>query len=503
MVTELNGQGYDLVYSSVSFSLRGQYIEDLTLTGTDAINGTGNKFGNILVGNDGANTLDGREGDDILDGGGGADTMIGGDGDDQFYIDNAGDIAVELANNGDDVVIASVSYSLAGQYLEGLVLTGTDAINGTGNSLDNLMLGNDGANTMDGGAGDDAIDGGVGADTMIGGLGDDVFYADDAGDVVIEYANQGHDTVFSAVSYSLVGQYIEDLFLDCGADIDGTGNSLDNLLVGNCGANVLMGMDGNDTIDGDFGVDTMYGGRGDDTFYVDDDGDLAVEYGGEGHDTVISSITYSLAGQYIEDLFLQCGADIDGTGNSLANTLIGNCGDNVLSGMDGNDKIYGDGGYDTLIGGNGADEFWFDTADDGTFDTIADFQAGLDSIHLDLSVFTALAGEGALDAGAFVIGSAALDADDRIIYDDTTGAIWYDEDGDGAAAAILFAQVTPGTVLTAGDFIAFDPLSSSSSLFSFGPEDQPALVDVTDLGLNGFTSAMMEGGGPAELLFTL
>ncbi len=491
-VTEMANQGYDLVFASISYSIAGQYVEDLTLTGSDAVNGTGNSLWNFLIGNSAANTLDGKEGNDILDGGAGADTLIGGDGDDQFFVDDAGDVAVEAAGGGDDVVITTVSYSLAGQYVEGLVMFGTDDINGTGNGLDNLMLGNDGANILDGGAGFDAIDGGLGADTMIGGDGDDIFYVDDAGDVVVEAAGQGDDTVFSAVSYSLVGQYIENLFLDCGADIDGTGNGLDNLIVGNCGANTLRGGAGNDVIDGDLGIDVMIGGLGDDEFYVDDDGDLAVEAAGEGHDTVISSISYALTGQYIEDMFLSCGADIDGTGNSLANTLIGNCGSNVLSGMDGDDAIYGDDGADTLIGGAGADAFWFDTPDDGTYDLIVDFVGGVDTIHLDMAVFTGLAADGALDPDAFVLGTDALDADDRILYDSGTGEIWYDEDGDGAAAAVLFAQVTAGTVLTASDFIGFDSLAPNSGFAAMmGGEE------------SGLPAGLWLGGSPAQVEFLL
>ncbi|MEZ0243929.1 MAG: calcium-binding protein, partial [Sphingomonas sp.] len=340
------------------------------------------------------------------------------------------------------------------------------------------------------GAGSDIIDGWFGADAMYGGAGDDLFYVDDAGDVVWEFGNQGNDAVYSEVSFSLAGQYIEALFLMCGADIDGTGNSLNNLLVGNCGANTLYGMDGDDEIDGDFGIDTMYGGLGDDTFYVDDDGDTAIEYANEGNDTVISSISYSLAGQYIENLVLQCGDDIDGTGNSLANVLIGNCGDNVLNGMDGNDKIFGDDGYDTLTGGSGADGFYFDTPDDGTYDTITDFTVGTDTINIDMTVFTGFTTEGALDAGAFVDGNTALDADDRILYDSATGELWYDEDGDGALAAVLFAQVTAGTALTAADFMIYDgdtfePFSASfappedelsGGMFSFALEDMPAFV---------------------------
>ncbi|WP_019906466.1 calcium-binding protein [Methylobacterium sp. 77] len=157
---ELSGAaGTDLVKASVSFSLGGSYVENLTLTGSANLNATGNSLANVLTGNGGANLLDGKAG---------ADTMIGGAGSDTYIVDNAGDKAIEASGGtGTDLVKASVSYSLAGSYVENLTLTGTGNLSGTGNSLANDLKGNTGANHLDGGLGADTLTGLAGKDTFV------------------------------------------------------------------------------------------------------------------------------------------------------------------------------------------------------------------------------------------------------------------------------------------------------------------------------------------------
>jgi Ca2+-binding RTX toxin-like protein len=518
VVVELDGEGNDRVESSVSYSLAGQYVETLVLTGVAAINGTGNSLYNLIVGNDAANILNGGTGPDtmiggggndryivdssgdtvqenadggidtvqssasyalgdfvenlvltgsaaingtgntldnqltgnnsanILNGGAGADVMKGGKGDDSYFVDNVGDVVIELDGEGSDTVYASVSYSIAGQYVEALVLTGVEAINGTGNGLDNRITGNSADNVLSGGNGNDRLDGGAGADTMKGGLGDDTFVVDNGLDRIIENNNQGTDTVEAWISYSLAGQYLENLRLMGTANLSASGNGLANVIHGNSGNNVLNGLGG---------ADMLYGGAGDDTFFVDNVADKVFEYAGEGNDTVQSSVTFSLAGQYIETLLL-VGADaINGTGNNQANTLVGNSAVNVLNGGGGDDALHGGLGNDTLTGGAGMDGFWFDTAlGAGNVDTITDFSAVDDTIVLDRTVFSAIAADGMLASGAFVLGTAAQDADDRIVYDKATGTLWYDADGNGSGAAVQFAHVNPGTTITAADFLA-------------------------------------------------
>src|SRR4051795_2467555 len=154
-----------------------------------------------MVGSGAANVLDGAGGNDILDGGLGADTLKGGARNDTYLVDNAADVVVEAANGGIDTVQATVSYALSAE-VENLVLLGA-AVSGTGNAGANALTGNDAANVLDGAGGNDILDGGVGADTLKGGAGNDTFLVDNAGDVVVEAANGGVDTVQATVSYAL------------------------------------------------------------------------------------------------------------------------------------------------------------------------------------------------------------------------------------------------------------------------------------------------------------
>jgi len=296
VVTELAGEGTDLVQSAVTFTL-GAEVDNLTLTGTLAINGTGNALNNALTGNSGNN---------MLDGGLGADAMTGGAGNDTYLVDNVGDTVTEAASAGTDTVQSSITYTL-GTNLENLTLTGTAVINGTGNTLNNVLVGNSAANLLDGG---------TGADGMSGGAGDDTYVIENVGDTVTENAGEGVDTVQSALTYTL-GANVENLVLTGTTAINGTGNALDNVLTGNSAANVLTGGAGNDT-------------------YVVGTGDTVTEAASAGIDTVQSSITWTL-GVNLENLTLTGTTAINGTGNTLDNVLIGNSGANVLTGGAGND----------------------------------------------------------------------------------------------------------------------------------------------------------------------
>jgi Ca2+-binding RTX toxin-like protein len=242
-VTEASAGGIDTAESGVGWTL-GAEVENLTLTGSSAINATGNTLANTLRGNAAANTLNG---------GAGADTMIGGAGDDIYVVDSASDAITELANEGVDLVQSGVTLTLSAN-VENLTLTGTTAINGTGNTLDNVLIGNGVNNTLTGAAGNDTLDGGLGNDTMVGGAGNDLYSVNVTTDVVTELANEGTDTVQSAVTLTL-GNNVENLTLTGSAAINGTGNTLNNVLLGNAGVNVLTGAVGDDTYDGAAGND--------------------------------------------------------------------------------------------------------------------------------------------------------------------------------------------------------------------------------------------------------
>ena len=396
-------------------------------SGDDTLDGgTGN---DRLDGNSGDDRLTGGTGNDQLNGGSGSDTMTGGADDDVYYVDDARDRVIEAANEGNDTIYASVSYTLlGGQAVETLAVDPafvSVAVSLTGNAL---------AQTIQGGEGDDRLTGGGGADTLIGGKGDDVYYVSSNG-VTIRETGSDYDKVFSTVSYTLTANLEELRAADphATAALALTGNALDNVIIGNVGANV---------IDGGGGADRMVGGAGNDTYYVDTIGDVVNDSG--GRDTVHSIIDYTL-GRTIETLILDGSADIDATGNADANTITGNDGANVLSGR---------GGIDMLTGGLGDDIFLFATkATAGTLATITDFGTGADRIALDDAAFRRIGGPGILDDSFFTDG-AATTRDHHILFDSATGTLSYDIDGSGTAyAAVAFAVVDPGVTLTAADIL--------------------------------------------------
>ena len=381
VIGELAGEGTDRVRSYVTWTLATNF-ENLTLTGTDTINGTGNSVANDMLGNVAANLLTSYDGNDTVDGGGGVDTLIGGIGDDLYRVDDAADIVTELSGEGADTIEATASYSLVGvDNIEALTLTGSGNINVTGNANGNVLNGNSGNNILDGGAG---------ADTLTGGLGDDTYIIDDAGDVFTEAAGAGTDTVVINASHTLSANF-ENLTLTGTAALTGAGNSADNVITGNDGDNTLTGADGNDTLDGGLGVDSLVGGLGNDTYVIDNTGDVIVESAGEGTDTVRSYLSHTLSADF-EHLTL-LGTASDGTGNAGANAINGNASVNVLDGAAGADTLYGLDGNDTLIGGLdndqmygglGNDVYYVDHAGDGVNESAA-VNEGSDTVYAGIS----------------------------------------------------------------------------------------------------------------------
>jgi Ca2+-binding RTX toxin-like protein len=384
------------------------------------------------------------------------------------------------------------------------VLTGTnlaDTINGfdghdvliglNGNDILNGGLGDD---ELFGQAGNDILSGGAGADSMNGGAGNDIYIVDNAGDVVTEIAGGGIDRIQSSISLSLnvSGRFdVENLTLTGSSAINGFDNALSNVLTGNNAVNTLtarggndslfgMGGDdflsggtGSDSLNGGTGADAMSGEAGNDNYVVDNVGDTIIEASGGGVDKILSSISMNLsvgALLNVENLTLSGASSLNGTGNASSNVLVGNNADNVLAGLGGSDQISGLGGNDSLDGGTGndtlnggagndsiitgtgTDRVVFNTAlGAGNIDQVQDFSHTFDTFLLENAIFTALA-PGVLPAAAFVIGAAAADADDRIIYDSASGALSYDADGVGGAAQTQFALLASGLALTNDDF---------------------------------------------------
>lgn len=261
VVTEAANQGGDKVVSTISYTL-GDNLETLVLDGAANINGTGNNLGNKLIGNTGDNILTGGTGADWLDGGtGGRDTLIGGAGDDTYIVGRAGTILIEKAGEGYDAVRSTVSWTL-GSNFEALVLDGSASIDATGNALDNRLIGNAGNNVITGGAGNDWLDGGSGGlDVLSGGTGNDTYVVNRTNIKLVEKAGEGLDSVQSTVTWTL-GDNFENLSLNGSANINGTGNALDNRISGNTANNVITGGAGNDTLIGGGGTDTFVFGRG-------------------------------------------------------------------------------------------------------------------------------------------------------------------------------------------------------------------------------------------------
>ena len=280
IIEAANGGSSDLALASVDYVLPTN-VERLTLTGA-ALVGTGNALGNFLTGNEHANKLYGLAGNDVLDGKGGADMMVGGTGDDRYLVDNAGDKVVERADEGTDIVISSINYTL-GTNVERLTLVGS-ALTGTGNDQNNIINGNDLANTLIGGGGSDNLIGGLGADKLVGGVGNDNYWVDNARDTIVEKANEGIDSVFATVDWTL-GDNVENLTIS-GVATRGTGNALNNTITGNGNNEMLSGLAGNDVLMGGAGNDKLIGGTGNDKLTGGAGKDSFVFAKGFGADTI-------------------------------------------------------------------------------------------------------------------------------------------------------------------------------------------------------------------------
>jgi len=228
------------------------------------------------------------------------------------------------------------------------------------------------------------------------------------------------------------------------------GSSFNDNLIGNTKNNSLNGRAGNDTLDGGVGSDSMIGGLGNDSFVVNVVGDVVTENLNEGTDTVNSSVTYTLPAN-VENLTLTGASPINGTGNGLVNTITGNAANNQLNGGAGNDTINGGIGIDRLTGGIGNDIFRFTTT--GQIDTVTDYNVANDTIQLENAVFTKLTTTGTLAAAQFRIGAQAADSNDFIVYNNITGALSYDANGNGVGAMVTIAMIGAGLNMTNADIV--------------------------------------------------
>src|SRR4029077_19640783 len=254
-----------------------------------------------------------------LTGGADADTLAGGLGNDTYAVEDAGDVVIENAGEGTDTVrTALASYvltdnveNLTGTAATGQALTGNDLANTiTGSAADDTLDGGAGNDTLNrgpgndlltGGDGNDTLNGGGGNDTMSGGLGNDTYTVDEAGDVIIENAGEGTDTVKTSLATYTLGDEVEKLTGTATTGQVLVGNALANTITGDDGNDTLAGGDGNDTLTGGLGADAMSGGAGNDTYTVDDIGDTVIELPGEGTDTVKTSLSTYTLGNDVEN----------------------------------------------------------------------------------------------------------------------------------------------------------------------------------------------------------
>ena len=495
-VIEASGEGTDTVQSTLSYTQLAANVENLTLTGSGNIDGTGNDLDNTITGN---------SGDNILIGGGGNDTLIGGEGSDTYIISDNTDTIIESSTAaGTDKVIASISFSLgggAGNGIEVLELSLNTNINATGNTDDNTLIGNSGDNILTGDWGDDRLEGRAGTDTLIGGSGNDTYVITDAFDTITENAGEGTDTVESHLTYTL-GSNLENLTLIGSGHINATGNSGDNTIIGGAGRN---------RIDGGAGADAMAGGTGDDTYIVDNVSDTITENSGAGTDSVESSVSFTLSSN-VENILLTGSADIDATGSADNNFIRGNNGINTLIGNAGDDIIFGFGGDDTLSGGAGADSLYGDAGADNinggtgndalrggagrdTFvftsgfgdDTLHDFTVSFDSIDLStlgLGTFTDV-----MSTTADVSGNAVITLSGNTI----------------TLTGVTKAQ------LQAGDFIGLAPdattgddvmngLSSAETLNGLAGNDTIYGNGGNDTLIGGAGNDILDGGAGADAM---
>lgn len=327
-----------------------------------------------------------------------------------------------LVVDGDHVDLTSVTFDLVHPLSVTINASGLYEATLTGSSQDDTINGGSSLHdTINGGFGNDTMNGGGGADTFDGGDGvDTVVYVTSPYGVQVNLATgigAGGDAEGDTLTH------VENL----------TGSRSADVLIGDAGDNTLLGGDGNDDLTGAGGRDHLDGGKGVDTAHYD----------------------ASPAGVQV-DLAAGTGTGGDADGDTLVSirNVVGSAFADVLTGNVHNNTLFGGAGIDYLTGGGGADTFVFTTAPDtvSNVDIITDFLPGTDVMELDDAVFPGLT-PGTLSAGAFVVGTAAADADDRIVYEQSIGALLFDADGNGAGAAVQFAAVTPGLVLTFTDFV--------------------------------------------------
>jgi serralysin len=457
------GEATGDTYSSIE-GLSGSQFND-TLTGNAVGNNLYGHDGNDrLVGLAGRDYIVGGSGDDVLEGGADGDWLIGGAGTDFVAYTTA--VTANLSDASQNTGEA------AGDSYEGIegIYGSNYADRLTGNALNNTIYGGWGEDMLSGLAGNDYLLAGDSNDNLVGGSGADAL---DGGNG-FDYAEYGSATSGVVVDLLSAWRNTGDAAGDSYISIEGIGGSAYNdELAGNHAGNELYGNGGWDSLEGRGGADWLYGGAG----Y-----DFATYYSATAGVTANLSESWRNTGEAAGDMYFE----IEGlggssysdvlTGNGGYNELFGHNGNDILSGLadgdylsggEGQDVLVGGAGSDWLTGGNGADTFRFDTAlGASNVDIVNDFSVAQgDKIALETHIFRAFPDvifeetdtswyyvNDKLQATAFNIGAAASTAQHRIIYNQATGALFYDADGTGAGAQVQFAKLSAGLALTTASF---------------------------------------------------
>ncbi len=430
LVGEAAGGGTDLVLTRAPTLFLSAEVENLTRTGSDNFVGNGNNLANVITGGAGIDTLNGLAGNDTIVGGVGNDTMNGGVDDDLFIWNNGDNTDTNNGEAGNDTQLIN---GAAAADIANVTATGGVAVF-TRTNLVPFSVNMTNIERLD----------------LSPGEGDD-----------------------QSTVGSLTGTAVTLVTFDGGAGNDRFDASGSSTPVS------AQGGTGNDTLNGGTGVDTLAGGLGDDSYLVQNLGDIVTEASGGGTDSVASSVTFALgATADVEFLSTSNAAgttDLNLTGSSIGNTIRGNDGRNVLAGLAGDDALFGLGGRDDLRGGDGddvlsggrgrdvlrgeagRDTYLFDArVVRAEADVIVGFSSADDTIQLDSAIFRnvpRVGPQGQIASDAFFRGKAAQDAEDRIIYDQATGSLYYDRDGTGGAAQIKFADLDNEARLRLSDII--------------------------------------------------
>lgn len=506
VVVEVVNGGNDTVETGLGRYRLGDLCENLTHLGTNAFTGTGNAKANRMVGGGGADTLfgllgadslfggvandrlEGGRGADVLDGGLGVDTLVGGIGNDLYIVDNRSDVIIEQSGGGLDTVTCRTDVLVLSAYVDAAIVERTVGAQVTGNLLSNRITGGSGNDTLlgaygndvlTGGDGDDRLEGGRGNDTLsgqggqnvlVGGDGNDLYQVDSASDVITETAGGGYDTIRTGLLVLTMGANVEELVNTALQGFTVYGNAQSNVIRPADGHYVSVvdhveAMGGNDTLYGT-SRDWLYGGTGDDTFILSEDigyfpvvdGNRTIEEASQGYDTVYydGNFSFTLPANVEALVLTNSSGWLAGSGNELDNKLTGSAAENDLDGgYAGRDGLIST-GSDTMTGGGGADTFILNEV--GSVDHITDYTVGQDDILLSASwgVFDGVSTGGMIQASEFKdLSTGPVDPTDRILFDPVSGSVYYDTDGSGVAAAVLFLILDNHATVTFADFFAY------------------------------------------------